>query len=148
MLSDTLTSLFKRDLEKLKKEVSLYNNEEDLWLVKNDVSNSAGNLCLHLVGNLNHFIGSVIGNTGYVRQRDLEFSQKNIAIQELTDQVDQTIEMIETVLKGMEDSELKKNYPIEVFRKPMTTEYFLVHLSTHLSYHLGQINYHRRLLNQ
>jgi len=148
MLSNTLISLYKRDLEKLKKEVSLYKDEDTLWLIKDDVSNSAGNLCLHLVGNLNHFIGSVIGNTGYVRQRELEFSQKNVPVEKLTAQVDQTIEMIETSLHGMTDDELKKDFPIEVFGKPMTTEYFLVHLSTHLSYHLGQINYHRRLLDK
>ncbi len=147
MLSNTLISLYKRDLDKLKKELSLYKSEKNLWLVSDDVSNSAGNLCLHLVGNLNHFIGSVIGNTGFVRQRELEFSQKNVSVEELTSQVDQTIEMIETTLQGLEDSELTKDFPIEVFGKPMTTEYFLVHLSTHLSYHLGQINYHRRLLD-
>ncbi len=147
MLSNTLISLYKRDLDKLKKELSLYKSEKNLWLVSDDVSNSAGNLCLHLVGNLNHFIGSVIGNTGFVRQRKLEFSQKNVSVEELTSQVDQTIEMIETTLQGLEDSELTKDFPIEVFGKPMTTEYFLVHLSTHLSYHLGQINYHRRLLD-
>jgi hypothetical protein len=147
MLSSTLISLYRRDLQKLKREVSLYKNEKNLWLVKEDLSNSAGNLCLYLVGNLNHFIGVVIGQTGYVRQREQEFSQKNVSVETMTLQIDQTIAMIETVLNGLEDSEFKKNYPIEVFGKPMTTEYFLVHLSTHLSYHLGQINYHRRLLD-
>lgn len=147
MLSSTLISLYRRDLQELKKEISLYKKEQNLWVVKDDISNSAGNLCLHLVGNLNHFIGAVIGQTGYVRQREQEFSQKNVSVETMTLQIDQTIAMIETVLNGLEDSEFKKNYPIEVFGKPMTTEYFLVHLSTHLSYHLGQINYHRRLLD-
>ena len=74
MLTETLIKLFKRDLGKLKEEVDSYQNEANLWIVTNDVSNSAGNLCLHLVGNLNHFIGAVLGDSGYVRQRDLEFS--------------------------------------------------------------------------
>jgi len=148
MLSNTLISLYKRDLQKLKKEISLYKNEINLWLVKDGVSNSAGNLCLHLVGNLNHFIGAVLGNTGYVRQREQEFSQKHVSVEEIIIQVDQTIDMIEFTLHGIPDSELQNDYPINVFGKPMTTEYFLVHLSTHLSYHLGQINYHRRLLDK
>ena len=56
----------------------LYKNEEDVWKIKEGISNSAGNLTLHLLGNLNHFIGATLGNTGYVRERDKEFSLKNI----------------------------------------------------------------------
>lgn len=78
MTNLTLTKLFNRDLDKLKEEIELYNNEKDLWLIKNEINNSTGNLCLHLEGNLNHFIGTVLGKTGYIRQRDLELSLKDI----------------------------------------------------------------------
>lgn len=147
MLTETLIALFKRDLNKLKAEIELYKSESNLWLLEKDINNTAGNLALHLIGNLNHFIGAVLGNTGYVRQRDLEFSLKDAPRIEILKQINETIEVVEKTLKDFQFEALEKNYPIEVFGKPMTTEYFLVHLTTHLSYHLGQINYHRRLLD-
>lgn len=147
MLTETLIALFKRDLNKLKVEIELYKSESNLWLLEKDINNTAGNLALHLIGNLNHFIGAVLGNTGYVRQRDLEFSLKDVPRIEILKQINETIEVVEKTLKDFQFEALEKNYPIEVFGKPMTTEYFLVHLTTHLSYHLGQINYHRRLLD-
>ncbi|NMH86114.1 DinB family protein [Flavivirga algicola] len=147
MLTTTLIKIFIRDLNKLKTEIKAYKTEENLWLLNKDITNSAGNLCLHIVGNLNHFIGATLGNTGYVRQRDLEFSHKDILRTTLLKQVDDTIQMVEDVLTKLLDENLEKEYPIVVFKGPMSTEYFLVHLATHLSYHLGQINYHRRLLD-
>ena len=147
MLLETLIKLFKRDLIKLKGEIDLYKNENNLWLVHKDITNSAGNLCLHLVGNLNAFIGAELGHTGYIRQRNLEFSLKDVPRVELLKKVDDTIIMVENVLKQLTTKDLAKNFPIDVFKEKMTTEFFLVHLSTHLTYHLGQINYHRRLLD-
>ena len=147
MLLETLIKLFKRDLNKLKGEIGLYKDETNLWLVHKDITNSAGNLCLHLVGNLNAFIGAELGHTGYIRQRNLEFSLKDIPRAELLKKVDDTINMVENVLKQLTTKDLAKNFPIDVFKEKMTTEFFLVHLSTHLAYHLGQINYHRRLLD-
>ena len=148
MLTDTLTKLFIRDLNKLKDEISAYKSEVDLWLEPKGISNSAGNLCLHIVGNLNHFIGTTLGNSGYVRQRDLEFSLKNIPRLEMIQQIEDTITIIERTLNRLNESDLHKEYRINPFEDFMTTEYFLVHLTTHLSYHLGQINYHRRLLDE
>ena len=139
--------MFKRDLNKLKEEIKLYSNESNLWLIDKDVLNSAGNLCLHLVGNLNHFIGAEIGKTNYIRQRDLEFSLKNVPRAELIQQVDDVMLVIEKVLHTLTEEDLQKEYSRRVFEDTMTVEYFLVHLSMHLGYHLGQINYHRRLLD-
>ena len=147
MLTETLIKLFKRDLNKLKTEIELYKDETNLWLIHNDVTNCAGNLGLHLIGNLNAFIGAELGNTGYVRQRDLEFSLKNIPRANLLSQVDDAIVMVEKGLNKLTVNDLEKDFPINVFKEKMTTGFFLVHLSTHLSYHLGQINYHRRLLD-
>lgn len=147
MYIETLIKIFKRDLKKLRKEIGLYNKEGNLWLTDKAITNSAGNLCLHIVGNLNHFVGSVIGETGYVRQRELEFSQKHVPIKKLLKQIDDTILMIEDSLNKMELNDLEKLYPIEVFKEPLTNEFFLTHLVHHLSYHLGQINYHRRLFD-
>lgn len=147
MLTQTLNKLFKRDLNKLKEEIKLYSNESNLWVVDKDVLNSGGNLCLHLVGNLNHFIGAEIGKTDYIRQRDLEFSLKNVPRTELIQQIDDVMLVIETVLQTLTEEDLQKEYSRRVFEDTMTVEYFLVHLSIHLGYHLGQINYHRRLLD-
>jgi len=147
MIIDTLIKLFNRDLNTLKKELEQYKVEESLWLTPENISNSAGNLCLHLVGNLNHFIGATIGNSGYVRQRELEFSLKDVPRTELIQQVEDTIRVVSTVLEQLPETDLQKEYTHRVFKEPMTTEYFLVHLTMHLAYHLGQINYHRRLLD-
>ncbi|MDZ7624548.1 MAG: DinB family protein [Ignavibacteriaceae bacterium] len=111
------------------------------------VKNSAGNLCLHLCGNLQHFIGAVLGNSGYIRNRDAEFSKKNVPIRELVAEIELTAKVVEKALKNLPEEILEKTYPINVFGYEMTTEYFLTHLTTHLNYHLGQINYHRRLLD-
>ncbi len=146
MLTETLIKIFTRDLNKLKVEINTYKSEENLWVLDKKITNSAGNLCLHIVGNLNHFIGTILGGSGYIRQRDLEFLLKNVLKTELLQQVDTTIQLVENVLGKLSTEDLEKQYPIIVFNEPMSTEYFLVHLATHLSYHLGQINYHRRLI--
>lgn len=146
MLTSTLQALFRRDLEKLKLEISQYQHEQNLWKTDGNITNSAGNLCLHLVGNLNHFIGTILGGTSYVRQRDREFSDKNVPRQELIRIVEETITTVEQSLSKA-SGQLQEPYPVEVFGYPMTTEYFLIHLAMHLDYHLGQINYHRRLLD-
>ena len=148
MLIDILKTLFKRDLNKLKKEIAAYQNEENIWIVDKNITNCGGNLCLHLLGNLNHFIGTLLGETGYVRQRDLEFSLKNVPRTTLIEQVEDTMEMIEKVLNQLTEADLAKEYPIIVFKERMPTGFFLTHLTTHLTYHLGQVNYHRRLLDE
>lgn len=147
MLQHTLSHLFERDLLKVKEELALYNKENDLWLVKDGIGNSTGNLCLHLVGNLNHFIGATLGNRGYVRNRDIEFTDKNVAREILFHQIDSTIETVKTTLLNLPSEDLGKEFPLEVMNRKFTTQQFLLHLLTHLSYHLGQINYHRRLLS-
>ena len=147
MLKDTLIKLFKRDLNKLIEEIDLYKNDTNLWEIDGLVTNSAGNLCLHLIGNLNHFIGAILGDTGYIRQRELEFSLKDVPKSELITQIKKTIEVVENTLNTLTVADLIKDYKVQVFKEAMTTEYFLIHLTMHLAYHLGQINYHRRLLD-
>jgi len=144
MLIDTLKILFNRDLKRLITEIEQYKTEADIWKVKGQINNSAGNLCLHLVGNLNTYIGGELGNTGYVRKRELEFSSKNVPRQELIQMIENTIEIINKALDSLDENVLETEYPILVFDRKTSTEYLLVHLTTHLTYHLGQINYHRR----
>jgi len=147
-MNESLTTLFVRDLETLRKEVSLYNDEAVFWLIENQIKNSGGNLSLHLVGNLQHFIGTVLGGTDYVRNRPEEFGDKDVPREKINKEIDQTISMIEKVIPTLDAERMKEHYPIEVFGSEMSTEYVLFHLLGHLNYHLGQINYHRRLLSQ
>src|ERR1700690_4209536 len=93
-----ITSLFERDINKLIEEINLYKNENDLWKIKEGISNSAGNLTLHLIGNLNYFIGATLGNTGYVRERDKEFSLKNIPRVQLVEDLKKANEVIKNTL--------------------------------------------------
>jgi len=146
MLIETLKSLFDRDLNKLKLEIESYQNESQIWAIDKNISNSAGNLCLHLIGNLNTYIGAEIGKTGYIRNRELEFSLKDVPRSELIEKIENTILVVNIALDTLTETDLEAIYPLVVFEKEMPTGFFLVHLSTHLAYHLGQINYHRRLL--
>ena len=148
MLLETILSLFERDLNKLITEIELYKNEDNIWRVDKNISNSAGNLTLHLIGNLNTYIGKEIGKINYVRNRELEFSQKNIPRQELIKNLNDTINVVRDSLLTFPADELENEYPILVFTEKTSTGYFLIHLTTHLSYHLGQINYHRRLIEE
>lgn len=143
---DTLIKLFTRDLDKLAGEISTFKKEENLWRIKGDIKNTAGNLCLHLIGNLNHFIGTVIGNTGYVRNREAEFAEKGIPRDDLVKNIHKTKLVVIESLKKMDTQLQTLHYPIDVFGDKMTYEYFLIHLESHLNYHLGQINYLRRIL--
>lgn len=147
MIIEELQSLFIRDLTKLKTEIEAYRNEKTLWNTDKDILNSAGNLCLHLAGNLNTYIGAQLGNSGYIRQRDLEFSLKDVPRSELIQKVEKTIDVIHYTFNKLTEEDLNKDYPIEPLGYKMTIGYFLIHLYGHLSYHLGQINYHRRLLD-
>ena len=148
MLTSTLKKLFTRDLTKLKEEISKYNDQAVLWQVEKEIANSGGNLCLHLIGNINAFIGAKLGNTSYVRQRPLEFLTKNVPVKDLLEEIDKTLGIVITTLDKLGPKDLEEEYPLQVFGYKMTVEFFLVHLATHLNYHLGQINYHRRLLDK
>lgn len=147
MILNTLKTLFKRDLEKLKIEIESYSKEETIWIIDKGISNSAGNLCLHLIGNLNAYIGVGLAKTTYVRQRDLEFSLKDIPKSELIRKIEETIEIVELGLSNLNATQLNNDFPIVIWDNPTEMEFTLIHLTTHLNYHLGQINYHRRLLD-
>ncbi len=147
MITKVLNSIIKRELLKLKIEIESYKDESNLWRIEKNIANSGGNLCLHLIGNLNTYIGAILGQTGYIRDRDAEFSLKDVPRKELIQKIEDTILMIDQVLPKLTEEQLEKDYPIIVLKESTSTEFFLVHLATHLTYHLGQINYHRRLID-
>ncbi|WP_339785313.1 DinB family protein [uncultured Imperialibacter sp.] len=140
-----LMELFERDIDRLQKELEL-TPDAVLWKTVGQINNSPGNLFLHLAGNLQHFIGAVIGKTSFVRDREGEFGKKGLPKSELASELQATRKAVLETLAKMTSEQLHSNYPIEVFGKPMTTQNFLIHLSGHLNYHYGQINYFRRIV--
>jgi len=146
-MNKILVHLLNRDLEKLIKELQAYPNEADLWKVEKGINNSAGSLALHLVGNLNHFIGHILGGTDYKRDREFEFSGTAVPRTELVEKIEQTIKMIDEVVPKLSKERMEQNYEFNFFGEH-STAFYLMHFATHLSYHLGQINYHRRLLTE
>ncbi len=149
MITTTIGGIFERELNKLAEEIKLYPNEASIWKVTEGVKNSGGNLCLHICGNLQHFIGNVLGNTGYVRNRDKEFADKNIPVADLLNEIEATKKAVVKTLENIPDTDLDKEYtafPAHLLGKENITKfYFLAHLIAHMDYHIGQINYHRRL---
>jgi uncharacterized damage-inducible protein DinB len=141
----SIGKLFERDLRKLESEITSFPNEESLWIIGGEIKNPAGNLALHLCGNLRHYIGHVLGNSGYNRNRDEEFALKHVPKEDLVDQIRDTIRQVSESLARLDSKLLEQEYPAHVFDYKMTTLYFLIHLHGHLNYHLGQINYVRRL---
>jgi hypothetical protein len=145
-MTEHLLALFKRDLERLIAELEAYPTEPQLWKLAGEIKNPAGNLVLHLHGNLNTYIGKILGKLEFVRDREAEFSRSNVPRAELIAMVRATSTMLETVLPTLKLEDLEKPYPLETLGYPMTTGYFLIHLYGHLNWHLGQVNYHRRLV--
>jgi hypothetical protein len=136
VIVEVLVELFNRDITRCIKEIEAFKNEENIWLTYAGINNSAGNLCLHLIGNLNTYIGEQIGKIGYIRNRELEFSSKGIPKADLIKNLENTLGVVSDSLNKMNQGDLEKEYPL----------FFITHLSTHLNYHLGQINYLRRNL--
>ncbi|MGI9056107.1 MAG: DinB family protein [Pyrinomonadaceae bacterium] len=147
MLKETLIEIYERDLQKVIGEIKLYKTDEDLWKLEDGISNSGGNLALHLIGNINHFFGANLGKTGYKRERDLEFSDKNISRDDIVKKLENTILVFKETLSNLSDEDLHKDYPEELGGKSNKTLAIIIHMLTHLNYHLGQINYHRRFFS-
>ena len=145
MLSSVLANFYERDIRKLIEEVNLFRNEEDLWRTQGSVKNPGGNLVLHIIGGLNHFIGATLAQTGYVRNRDQEFISKGVERKDLAAQLEKLIPMINETVNTLTREEMEAEFPL-FFDKPKTsTSYVLVQLLAHLNYHLGQVNYLRRI---
>ena len=142
----TFSHFFLRELDKLIAEIEAFPSETSLWQVGGNVSNSAGNLALHLAGNLQHFIGAVMGGTGYVRDRDREFSVKNVPRTAVLAGLNDAKNVAKKTLDAMTDVQLTQDYPVEFKGETRSNLYALLHLYGHLDYHVGQVNYLRRIL--
>lgn len=138
---------FEKDLNALIQEINLCDEQTHLWTVLPGITNSIGNLAQHLIGNLNHFIGATLGNSGYVRNRSAEFEERYFTKEELIEQLGTTSTLVVQVIHSLTPEQLKAVYPYEPYGYPMSCEHMILKLSNHLGYHLGQINYLRRILN-
>ncbi|MEP2024988.1 DUF1572 family protein [Reichenbachiella sp.] len=125
--TESIKQIFLRDLTSLEKEIRAYQDEANLWLLDGEIKNSAGNLVLHICGNLRHFVGAVISRDGYVREREIEFSKKDMPTAELLRIIQKTKAVVKKALDKLTDKNLEQTYPLEVFGKPMTFSYFLIH---------------------
>lgn len=143
MVTSVLADFYERDIRKLIEEVNLFKNEENLWRTEGSVRNSSGNLALHIIGNLNHFIGTTLAGTGYVRDRDSEFTRKGVSRKDLVAGLE---ELIPIVRKTVSAVNLDDAYPLEFAGANRSNGYMIVHLLAHLNYHLGQVNYLRRIV--
>lgn len=147
MLNQAFIHLYERDLQKVIEEIKQYKSDEDLWKLEGGITNSGGNLALHLIGNINHFFGANLAKNGYLRERDLEFSDKNISREIIVEKLENAIEVLKETLSNLPDEEFTKDYPEELLGAKHKTFGVVVHMLSHLNYHLGQINYHRRLFS-
>ena len=146
MQQEYIINLFLRDLDRLKENINSYEKEEIIWETDKDISNSAGHLCLHLCGNLQHYLGHVLLKTDYLRDRLYEFGGGPETKEQLLARIEQTKKVVSSFGERLTEEMLFEDYPMEVLGYPMNTGYFLMHLYGHLNYHMGQINYHKRLV--
>ncbi len=145
-MTTDLANLYERDLLKLRNEIGSFEKEENIWKALPGVANSTGTICLHLCGNIQHFVGHILGKSDYVRDREFEFSGQPVPKNKLINEVDASIESIKGVIPNLTNEDLNAQYPVDIFKDNSTTERMILHLYGHLSWHLGQINYLRRIL--
>lgn len=145
-LPTLVAGVLTRDLRALRREVQAYPDERDLWRIAPGITNTGGTLVLHLAGNLQHFVGRVLGKTSYVRNRDAEFARRDVPRAELLQEIDQAIIAVETGLARLSDSDLAVEFPEPIGKHRLSTADALFQLMTHCAYHLGQVDYHRRLV--
>jgi len=145
-MKEWITNVITRELKALRREIETYPSEDGLWDVRPGITNPGANLALHLAGNIQYFIGNVLGRNGYVRNREAEFANKDVPRAELLREIDNAIAAVQTGMSTITEADLARPYPEAVGGVSSTTGAFLAHFATHLAYHLGQVDYHRRIL--
>lgn len=144
MTSSIVAALLSRELRALQRELEAYPSDALIWAHPAGFPNTAGTLALHAAGNLQHFVGAVLGQTDYVRDREAEFTRRDVPRSELLQELEIAIEVVDRVLGSLPAAALEAWYPVPVAKRRVRTDEFLVHLATHLAYHVGQADYHRR----
>ncbi|MGB3073839.1 MAG: DUF1572 family protein, partial [Chitinophagales bacterium] len=138
MLQQYLADQFESALIQLKNEINSYTHKENIWRLKGDIKNSGGTLALHLIGNLRHFIGATLGNTGYVRQRDAEFNDRDVPSSEIIKNIDELTYSVKVIVGNLTQEQLFGEYPLKDGKPAKVTSERLIQLLAHLQYHVGQ----------
>jgi hypothetical protein len=145
-MTKDVSRLLLRELQAFAREVELFPDDGSVFRAVPGVTNSAGNLALHVCGNLKHFVGAVLGGTGYVRNRDLEFATRSGRREDLVRELSETATVVSETLARLPPEALEKPYPQPVANLQLPCRLFLMHLAVHLSFHLGQAGYLRRIV--
>jgi Protein of unknown function (DUF664) len=145
-MTEDVSRLLVRELHAFAREVLMFPDDESLFRTAAGVTNSAGNLALHVCGNLRHFVGAVLGGTGYVRNRDLEFQARGGHREDVARELHETAAVVTSTLARLSPEALDKPYPQRVGALELPCRLFLVHLAVHLGFHLGQAGYLRRIV--
>jgi hypothetical protein len=146
LVRSAIGAILNRDLSALRREVEAYPNERDLWRAVPGLTNVAGTLVLHLAGNLQHYLGARLGGTGYVRDRPAEFARRDVSRSELVREIEAARAAVRAGLAGLTEPELRAEFPEAIGESRIQTGEYLVHLTVHFAYHLGQVDYHRRVV--
>lgn len=144
-MENYLANLYERELTKLRDEINNFKDEANIWRAAPGITNTAGTLVLHIIGNLNFTIGTQIGGTGYVRNREQEFSLRDVPREKLVADIESTIEVIKTSLTGISQAKLDETYILQMAGQH-STAWYMTFFYGHFTYHLGQVNYLRRIL--
>jgi len=147
-MKEWIAVVMTRELKALRREVESYPNDDKLWETAPGITNPGGNLILHLAGNIQYFVGAVLGGSGYKRYRDAEFGSRDLPKADLLREIDGAIAAVQTGMAKVTDADMKKPFPEAVGGVTPTTGAFLAHLAVHLGYHLGQVDYHRRIISR
>jgi hypothetical protein len=146
MITESLAAILARDLRAMRREIEAYENDKDLWKTPPGIANSAGNLALHVAGNLRAFVGAALGATGYERDRPAEFATRDLPRADVLAALDDAVSQVEAGLAAVQDADFDGPYPLVLGSYRLRLGDFLIQLSTHLAFHLGQVDYHRRLV--
>lgn len=143
---DTIARFMLRDLEGMRREVERYPNDGAVWKAVPGLTNCGGTLVLHIAGNVQHYIGALFGKSGYVRNRDLEFVLRDVPRAELLRELDSAITAVTRTFSTLDTAAIDDVFPEHVQNLAVPTDVIFMHLATHLTYHLGQLDYHRRMV--
>lgn len=146
MLLPGIAALLDRDLRTLRREVEAYPDDGSLWRSIPGIANVGGTLVLHLTGNLQHYLGARLGGTSYIRDRDAEFARRDVPRSELLREIEAARAAVKTAVSRISEQELAADFPESVGGVRVQAGEYLMHLSTHFAYHLGQLDYHRRVV--
>ena len=148
MTPEYVARVLVRDVNAVRRELEAYPDEASVWALPPGVANSGGTLALHIAGNLQHFFGAVLGGGGYKRDRAAEFSSRNVLRSAVIVELEAAIVAIGLGMSKVSEAPLAEEFPEAIAGHRVVTGEWLIHLVSHTGYHLGQIDYHRRLVTK